>query len=218
MFPEKKIMFNEALDLFNKYKKEILLAVCNNKLPSLQSSEHDSLLSAHNLSESAKSKRPSSLHNSFDSPSSAYYTSSSSSEDQSFPYAISNEPDGLEEHFSNDSLDEDDLEQDVSFQEKKTIVDPHEELGKKTASTTPQEYDPESSLKQSSSTSSDNSLEKNDKKEDLLIIKFTMDIPKFVGRDKELFGPFKKDEIVSIPSYVAKILIAKQKAQMVLNA
>ena len=42
---------------------------------------------------------------------------------------------------------------------------------------------------------------------------FTQEVPQFLGRNLEKYGPFKKEDIAKIPSEIAKILIEKNKAE-----
>jgi DNA replication initiation complex subunit (GINS family) len=211
MLPEEKVFFDEAIELFSKYKKEILLAVYNNKRPTIFPPLKNTFSSLQELSQATNDSSLSNQKNSSDAGANAGY--------DDFPYAISNEPDGVEEHFS--------TENDVIKQEEKNLSaeDKFENKDNDISNTScfPQQKSQEfhsndSFFSKTNSTdlkkeSSQESLEN----ENLILVKFIMDIPKFVGRDKELFGPFKEDEIVSLPSYVANILISKQKAKAVLG-
>jgi DNA replication initiation complex subunit (GINS family) len=51
--------------------------------------------------------------------------------------------------------------------------------------------------------------------EDVLLVKFVIDVPKFMGRDLKVYGPYKKDEMVNLNSEVAGILIENKKAMEV---
>lgn len=46
-------------------------------------------------------------------------------------------------------------------------------------------------------------------------IEFTNDVPKFVGKELETYGPFMKDQVVSLPSDVASILVNKGRAKKI---
>lgn len=48
------------------------------------------------------------------------------------------------------------------------------------------------------------------------LVKFIVDVPKFAGRNKQLFGPFEKGVIASLPEQIANILLKKQKVEFVL--
>ncbi|MBU0667475.1 MAG: hypothetical protein ABIC91_00150 [Nanoarchaeota archaeon] len=45
-------------------------------------------------------------------------------------------------------------------------------------------------------------------------VKFLGSIPKFLGRDKEQFGPFEIDDVAQLPAEIAQILIKKGRAEM----
>ena len=62
----------------------------------------------------------------------------------------------------------------------------------------------ESEIKQGTSTN-------QDKKK----IRFTHAVPKFVGRELEVYGPFESSEIIELPLELAKILIDKGRAEEV---
>jgi len=50
------------------------------------------------------------------------------------------------------------------------------------------------------------------------IVKFTIPVPRFIGKNKEVFGPFDTGNIVQLPTQIANILIKKGKVQAVLSA
>ncbi len=52
-------------------------------------------------------------------------------------------------------------------------------------------------------------------KEGLLRVKFIMAVPKFVGKDKEAFGPYAVGAITSLPEHIAHILLKKEKVEKV---
>ena len=45
------------------------------------------------------------------------------------------------------------------------------------------------------------------------LVRFLHPIPKFIGINKEVHGPFEKEDIASLDNNIAKILIEKQRAQ-----
>ena len=49
----------------------------------------------------------------------------------------------------------------------------------------------------------------------LLALRFLQDVPKFVGRDLQVYGPYKVDEMASLPPELAQILLAKGRAEEV---
>jgi hypothetical protein len=57
--------------------------------------------------------------------------------------------------------------------------------------------------------------EKKPELENVLLVKFVTDVPKFMGRDLKVYGPYKKDEMVNLNSEVANILIENKKAMEV---
>lgn len=54
-------------------------------------------------------------------------------------------------------------------------------------------------------------------KEEGIVVKFSTTVPKFFGRNKEIFGPYQKDSLVALPSSIASILIKKGKAEQIEN-
>ena len=44
-------------------------------------------------------------------------------------------------------------------------------------------------------------------------IKFTHYVPKFLGREMEVYGPFEPEDIATIPTELANILIEKGRAE-----
>jgi DNA replication initiation complex subunit (GINS family) len=45
------------------------------------------------------------------------------------------------------------------------------------------------------------------------LIRFLQPVPRFVGKELEPYGPFDKEEVASLPSAIAKVLIDKQRAE-----
>ena len=57
---------------------------------------------------------------------------------------------------------------------------------------------------------------KNDtNKENTKLIRFLQPVPKFVGEDLEIYGPFDKEDVGNLPIKVASLLIKKQRAEEV---
>ena len=60
-------------------------------------------------------------------------------------------------------------------------------------------------------------MKKTEKKDDSSIssrkITFTTNLPKFVGLDKQIYGPFKEDESAEVPKELAEMLIRKGRAK-----
>ena len=49
-----------------------------------------------------------------------------------------------------------------------------------------------------------------------LIVRFTTNVPKFVGKNKQLFGPYEKGKIAQLPAKIAQILLKKGKVEHVM--
>lgn len=49
-----------------------------------------------------------------------------------------------------------------------------------------------------------------------IIVRFTTNIPKFVGKNKELFGPYDQGNIAQLPANIAQILLKKGKVEHVM--
>ncbi len=46
-----------------------------------------------------------------------------------------------------------------------------------------------------------------------LMVRFLHAVPRFVGKELEVYGPFEQEEIANVPNEIAKILIAKGRAE-----
>ena len=55
-------------------------------------------------------------------------------------------------------------------------------------------------------------------KDGTMIVKFKSDVPKFLGRNKEIFGPYESGKITQLPVKIAQILIKKGKAESVMGS
>jgi len=56
--------------------------------------------------------------------------------------------------------------------------------------------------------------EKEEQKDNLIKkVKFLYDIPKFVGENLEVYGPFEQEEVAELPSEIANLLVLKGRAQ-----
>ena len=55
-------------------------------------------------------------------------------------------------------------------------------------------------------------------KEGTTIVRFKMAVPKFLGKNKKIFGPFDKGKITQLPAKIAQILIKKGKVEAVMNS
>ena len=44
-------------------------------------------------------------------------------------------------------------------------------------------------------------------------VKFLFDVPKFVGENLEVYGPFEQEEVAELPSEIANLLVVKGRAQ-----
>lgn len=44
------------------------------------------------------------------------------------------------------------------------------------------------------------------------MVKFLTEVPKFVGKELEVYGPFSKDEVKELPKELADVLVSRQKA------
>ncbi|MCF7798591.1 hypothetical protein K9M74_01675 [Candidatus Woesearchaeota archaeon] len=53
-------------------------------------------------------------------------------------------------------------------------------------------------------------------KQGTLLVKFVTPVPKFLGKDKEVFGPYNTGTITSLPENIAAILLKKDKVQKVI--
>ncbi|MCX8158239.1 MAG: hypothetical protein N3D73_01080 [Candidatus Diapherotrites archaeon] len=49
----------------------------------------------------------------------------------------------------------------------------------------------------------------------IVYVKILSDIPSFIGADMKTYGPFKKDQEISLPYEIAKLLIKKNVAKMI---
>ncbi len=52
--------------------------------------------------------------------------------------------------------------------------------------------------------------------EEEILVKFTSSVPKFLGKDKQVFGPYEEGTIISLPKLIVNILLKKGKVQKVM--
>ena len=45
------------------------------------------------------------------------------------------------------------------------------------------------------------------------MIKFNHAVPKFVGEDLEVYGPFEENDMANLPSKIADVLVSKGRAE-----
>ncbi len=50
--------------------------------------------------------------------------------------------------------------------------------------------------------------------EKLIRVRIMNDLPKFLGQDKNIYGPFKKDDLVELPASLTNILLKKGRAEL----
>jgi hypothetical protein len=55
----------------------------------------------------------------------------------------------------------------------------------------------------------------SEEKPGLVMVRFTHAVPKFLSKKMKPFGPFEEDDVASLPSDVAEILIAKKRAEQI---
>ena len=56
---------------------------------------------------------------------------------------------------------------------------------------------------------------KTEKKDSIKMVRFLQSIPKFIGNDLNIYGPFEEEEIAAIPAEVAKLLTKKKKTEII---
>jgi len=56
---------------------------------------------------------------------------------------------------------------------------------------------------------------KTEKKEFIKLIRFKQPVPKFVGTDLNIYGPFEEEEIAALPSEMTELLIKRKKAEII---
>lgn len=56
-------------------------------------------------------------------------------------------------------------------------------------------------------------MKEKPKQQSTKLIRFLHDVPKFVGKELEIYGPFKEEDVANLPLEVADILIKKGKAE-----
>jgi DNA replication initiation complex subunit (GINS family) len=55
--------------------------------------------------------------------------------------------------------------------------------------------------------------EKEDPQEIIKVVRFLNPVPKFLGTELEIYGPFEEEEVASLPSKIADVLIDKGRAE-----
>ncbi|MGM5480425.1 MAG: hypothetical protein ACQESC_03110 [Nanobdellota archaeon] len=218
MLAEEKSLFNEALTLFKKYKSNVLLNVFDDKLPAVvpeipsksssnMSSETDPTStpsatgSKSELSTQSEDPSPESSSEPFSNSSKKSSSHSTSDVENSSDSDLKKKqsyfsngdftPDTSSSYFQPDKNDGVDLsETDVGERSKDDLVDgvPKDEIRD----------------------DSDNAPQK-------VIVKFVSAVPKFYGKNKNIFGPYSEGQIVTLPSNIASILLKKGKAKNVMK-
>jgi len=56
---------------------------------------------------------------------------------------------------------------------------------------------------------------KTEKKDSIKMVRFLQSIPKFVGTDLNIYGPFEEEEVAAIPYEVADLLTKKKKTEVI---
>ena len=56
---------------------------------------------------------------------------------------------------------------------------------------------------------------KTEKKDSIKMVRFLQSIPKFIGNDLNIYGPFEEEEIAAIPAEIAKLLTKKKKTEII---
>lgn len=49
---------------------------------------------------------------------------------------------------------------------------------------------------------------------DTVLVRFTHAVPKFIGKELEIYGPFESDDMANLPRQIADILVAKGRAEL----
>ncbi len=47
-----------------------------------------------------------------------------------------------------------------------------------------------------------------------VLVRFTHSVPKFIGKELEVYGPFESDDIANLPKQIADILVSKGRAEL----
>ena len=58
-------------------------------------------------------------------------------------------------------------------------------------------------------------LKSENKEKENTLIRFNENIPKFMGEDLSVYGPFKQEDMASLPKIIANILVSKGSAKEV---
>jgi DNA replication initiation complex subunit (GINS family) len=56
---------------------------------------------------------------------------------------------------------------------------------------------------------------KTEKKDSIKMVRFLQSIPKFIGTDLNIYGPFEEEEIAALPSEVVDLLTKKKKTEVI---
>ncbi len=52
-------------------------------------------------------------------------------------------------------------------------------------------------------------------KRDTVLVRFLSAVPKFVGKDLEIIGPFEEEDVANLPQDIADVLIEKERAEII---
>jgi DNA replication initiation complex subunit (GINS family) len=50
---------------------------------------------------------------------------------------------------------------------------------------------------------------------DILLVRFLHPVPKFLGKDLEVYGPFEEEDMANLPNRIAEVLVSKGRAELI---
>lgn len=201
MLPEEEALFNDTLILLKKYKANVLLQVFSGSLPSMTTSDHSYFENSYTKQVSDNTPLPST--DSLINDKSDNTSSKSFSDNPSDSNSLVNNQEKDSDSVSNSTLDKSNKSSN-----SQTDSHPFNPLSSDTSSSTTSSFSDESS--------DSDILPQLEENEETLIVKFTSSVPKFLGKNKEVFGPYSVGKIVQLPSHIASILLKKGKVKPVL--
>jgi DNA replication initiation complex subunit (GINS family) len=71
------------------------------------------------------------------------------------------------------------------------------------------------SEKQNTTFSQAHTIEQTSENEKMIKVKILNDLPKFIGQNKNIYGPFKKEDITELPESITTILLKKGRLELI---
>ncbi len=204
LLPQEKKIFSQLVKIFSSYREEILNNIMNGKQPTLNESIGKQIL--HDKEDKNYTEKDNNVDNA-DLSSNGYGEKSD--------YRKKKYDDNKEDEDNNDIKPKDIEDKDgLDDKSKSESYEGTRNTDSGNADTNLGNADSEDHESEESKKYSfyDEEKEDDSKKEETKTVKFIHPVPKFLGRELEVYGPFDSEDIAKLPLDIANILIRKGRA------